>query len=359
MERWIATAALILSASAGFAREKFEFYSGVRALGMGGAAVAIANDETAVFSNPAALGKLRDPFVTVVDPEVHYGADTSSFLSGFDVNILGLEQVLTKINEHPGRHLHLKAQLFPSIVVPNFAAGVLVKYEINGRKDTVNNEIDLNYTNDYAAVLGYNLRLFDGRLKIGFSGRYINRSQITENNPIADSNLAVTLEQVAQNGGAIAADAGVILTAPWVWLPTLAVTVRDLGDTTFSLGAGMATGNGTPPDKVAQTVDAAFAVFPIMSNRTRATITVEMRDVLSEDPEDEEDLYRRLHGGLEINFGDIFFLRGGMNQRYWTAGLEFAMANFQFQAATYGEEIGTAAAPEVDRRYVGKFAYRF
>ena len=341
------------------AREKTEFYTGVRMLGMGGVSVAIANDETAVFSNPAALGKLRDPFITVVDPEVHYGADTSSFLTGFDLNVLGVKSLLEKINDHPGRNLHIKMQLFPSVVVPNFAAGVLIKYDINGALDSTNSEIDLNYTNDFAGVLGYNLRLFDGRLKIGFSGRYINRSQITDSNPIPTTNLDLTLKDIAQNGGAIAADAGIMITMPWATLPTLAVTGRDLGNTSFGLGAGFASGTGERPTTVKQTVDGAIAFHPILGNRTRMTISFEMRDVMSTDADDKADIYRRLHGGLEINLGDIFFVRGGMNQRYWTAGLEFTMANFQFQVASYGEEIGTAAVHQEDRRYIGKFAYRF
>ena len=43
-----------------------------------------------------------------------------------------------------------------------------------------------------------------------------------------------------------------------------------------------------------------------------------------------------------------------MNQRYWTAGLELAMANYQLQFATYGEEVGTATANLESRRYVAK-----
>ena len=344
----------------GWTGEKSEFYTGIRALGMGGAGIAVANDETAVFYNPAALGKLRDPFITVIDPEVHFGADTGSFVSGFSFDVISVDGLSEKISEHPGRNFHLKAQIFPSLVVPNFAMGVLVKYDINGSFDSENNEIDLNYTNDIAGVLGYNLRFFDGRVKVGFSARYINRSQITDSNPIPLADISsASLDTLAQNGGAVAADAGIILTVPWKWLPTLAVTARDIGDTSFSLGGGFASGNGTDPDKVKQSVDAAIALFPIVANRTRTTITFEMRDILSEDTDDKEDIMRLLHGGIEMNLYDVFFLRAGMNQRYWTAGIEFAMPNLQFQVASYGEEIGTATTNQEDRRYAVKFAYRF
>ena len=74
---------------------------------------------------------------------------------------------------------------------------------------------------------------------------------------------------------------------------------------------------------------------------------------------EEEDSMKRIHTGAELNLSDVFFVRAGMHQRYYTAGLEFATAFYQLQAATYGEEIGTVSEPREDRRYVLKFALRF
>ena len=56
-----------------FSAEKHEYYNGLRGLAMGGAAIAVVNDETALLVNPAALGKLRDQFITIIDPEVEQG----------------------------------------------------------------------------------------------------------------------------------------------------------------------------------------------------------------------------------------------------------------------------------------------
>jgi hypothetical protein len=59
-----------------------------------------------------------------------------------------------------------------------------------------------------------------------------------------------------------------------------------------------------------------------------------------------------------VNFADMLFFRGGMNQRYWTAGVEIGLRLLQIQFATYGEEIGVSTSTEVktreDRRYMGK-----
>ena len=68
---------------------------------------------------------------------------------------------------------------------------------------------------------------------------------------------------------------------------------------------------------------------------------------------------RRMHFGLELNFSDFMFLRAGLNQRYWTAGIEIATEHCQVQFASYGEDVGTAATPQEDRRWVAKVALRF
>jgi hypothetical protein len=162
---------------------------------------------------------------------------------------------------------------------------------------------------------------------------------------------------IVSEGGAIAGDAGLILTAPWTLLPTLAATVHDIGRTTFNQGEGLTYKNGRKPADVPQTVDVAIGLFPIHSNQLRSSFTIEYRDVLT--ASEETDHYRRAHVGLELNYADFMFFRGGMNQRYWTAGGELAIQKFQFQIASYGEEIGTPTAFKEDRRYIGKFSFRF
>ena len=106
-----------------------------------------------------------------------------------------------------------------------------------------------------------------------------------------------------------------------------------------------------------------MAIHPILDKRFRSTWTAEFRDVLATEEvsgvDDVEDPMRRFHAGVEFNYADALFFRGGWHQRYYTAGFELSIVNYQFQAATYGEEIGTADTPREDRRYVVKFAFRF
>lgn len=339
-----------------YAGERYEFYNGVRALGMGGAAVAVVNDETALLYNPAGLGKLRDYFITIIDPEIAIGEKTEQ-IAGLDFLQMGNPQTaLTKALVNPDLHNHVRTQVFPSLVVPNFGIGLFAKYETNAEYDTTTNKFKYDYTNDYAGVFGFNFRIYGGIIKWGFTGRIVNRVEVHRDD-IDPASTSLSLSSLGSEGLGIGGDSGLMITAPVAYLPTLAAVYRDIGRTTYNFRDGMFLNTTTKPVSTAESVDVALAINPIHGKRWRSTWTVEYRDALTASK--ETDHSRRTHAGVEFNFADAVFLRAGMNQRYWTTGFELSVMNYQLQAAYYGEEIGTAAAPRGDRRYVVKFAFRF
>ncbi|MCB0414697.1 MAG: hypothetical protein KDD50_10215 [Bdellovibrionales bacterium] len=340
------------------AQEVHEFYNGVRALGMGGAVIATVNDETALLSNPAGLGKLRNYFGTVIDPEVEVGSDNDQLISLDFLQALRPQTVLDALELKPDKHLHFKGQLFPSLVVPNFGVGLIAKYRMDADFDspTAPTALRMSYQNDIGLVFGFNFRLFDGRLKIGFNTKIIDRIEI-EKTDIAPSATNLSIESLASEGLGIGTDVGMILTMPWKYLPTLSILARDLGGTYYDFQEGSFTGSSTRPNAEAQKIDVALALFPILGNKTRGSFTIEARDVTNLAQASSTSRY--LHTGMEVNFLDALFVRFGMNQTYFTGGLEMAFGNIQLQMATYGEEIGYGTTLREDRRYTAKFAYRF
>ncbi len=347
---------MIAVSSQVWAGERYEFYNGVRMLGMGGAGVATVNDETALLVNPAGLGKLRDYFITIVDPEVDVGAQTEE-IAGTDVLNVGKPQdMLAKALKNPDKFLHARAQIFPSIVVPNFGFGLFGRTEVNAEYVTATNKYKYDYTNDWSGVFGFNFRLFSGIIKLGANARITNHSVIRKDD-IDPAATNLSLKSLASEGIGVGSDVGLMLAAPITALPTLGAVYRDAGRTSYNLRDGMFMNTATKPDSTPSTMDVALAIHPILSNRVRSTWTVEYQDVLTYG--DEKSQMRRIHGGAEFNFADAFFVRAGMNQQYWTAGLELAMMNYQFQAASYGENIGDATTAREDRRYVVKFSFRF
>jgi hypothetical protein len=347
---------LIASLSDAYASERREFYNGVRCLGMGGGCTAVANDETALMVNPAGLGRLRDYYGTILDPEAEGTNNLSAFYAEDKfTQPFSLDNIKPALDAKRDTYYHAKAQVFPSFVGKNFGFGLYGSYLLDAQMSTDGTKIDTYYRSDMAFVLGYNFRFFDGRVKIGFNARVIDRIEV--NNPTLSSTGALDYASIGNSGIGLGTDAGIILAAPWTWLPTVSAVVHDIGGTKFDKGSGTRMTSTNHPDSVAQDIDVGVAIFPIHGRYVRSTWTVQYDGLLT--AKDEDDKAKLIHGGMELNFGDVFFLRAGYNQRYYTAGLELASENFQWQLATYGEEVGTSSAHKEDRRYVLKFALRF
>lgn len=338
------------------AAERRSFYSSVRCQSMGGACIAVANDETALLVNPAALGKVRDFYATVFDPEFEFGYQFQGFYQDKPFTApYTLEDVLASLDAKRSTYYHAKAQVFPSLVAKNFGIGLFANYLLDAEMAADGSTLSTYYRNDYALVLGFNFRLFGGRMKLGFNSKLISRIEVDNSTLNASGPMDYTT--IGTEGVGLSNDVGLILTAPWKLLPTLSLVARDVGNTSFTQSHGVRLTTTNRPNMIKQDVDAAIALFPIHSNNIRSSWTVEYRGLLTS--ADEEDKAKLLHAGFEMNFGDVFFTRLGYNQRYWTAGFELASERFQTQIATYGEEIGTSGAPREDRRYTIKFAYRF
>ena len=352
----IATALFCSSARA---KERFDNIVGVRGLGMGGAQISAVNDETSILINPAALGKLRDSFATLVDPEVDVNNLASQSFTGSGADAAQEPQALLNyLNANPNRYYYARAQLMPSFVLQNFGIGAYATEFHAAQVDQNTNKMNLNWRRDTGGVIAYNFKFWEGRIKIGAAVRLFDRIEVKDVD-IDTTTTGLRLQDIANEGGAVAADGGIVLTAPITYLPTLTAVVRDIGQTNFDVGKGLNYDTPGRPNGQRQTVDLGFGLYPILGKRYRLTIAGEFRDATSTDTEDQLDSMRRMHVGAELNIADVIFIRGGMNQRYWTAGLEISTEHFQFQAASYGQEIGISTATQEDRRYVGKIAIRF
>lgn len=343
-----------LTSAGAYAQEVREFYNSARSLAMGNTSIAIVNDETALLHNPAGLGKLRDYFGTIFDPEMDGSTTLSNMYTQKPFSPFSLDSVKQTLDVVRETNYHARAQLFPSFVVRNFGIGIFGRYQLDAIMNTAGTTMTTAYYDDLALVLGYNLRFFEGRIKLGFAGRLVSRIEV-----VGDLDATQTLSPSANGseGVAAAGDVGLILTGPWAWLPTISAVARDVGGTKFTAGKGVRLQTATIPAQIEQDIDVAVAVFPIHANRARSSFTIEQQKLTAASRDTDKTKY--LHVGYEFNLADIFFVRAGMNGAYWTAGLELASEHTQIQLSTYGEEVGTSATPTENRRMVMKFAFRF
>lgn len=311
--------------------------------------MAITSDDTSLYRNPANLGSIRDFYGTIFDPEF----EGTSNLTATQIDIKSVMDSLSTKND---TYYRAKQQLSPILVRRNIGFGFVYKSEISAEISSADPTVmDTTYINDMGAVLGTDLRLFDGRIKIGAAARFINRIEVQ------DSALSVAgptdLQTIGSEGSAIALDGGLLIQFPWTYIPTLGAVVHDVGDTIFDKQDGFRMRTATRPKTVKQSVDAAIAIFPIHSNYLRSVWTIEYSDITNS--RNDTDNAKRMHLGIEFNSRDIFFLRLGYNQRYVTAGFEIASEYIMWQVSSYGEEIGTEQAPREDRRLNMKLAVRF
>lgn len=354
------TWAIVLLTSLAWAAERHEFYNGIRPLGMGNASTAAVNDETALLINPAGLGKLRNLFGTILDPELDIGSSAMNIYRAKNFsNPVSVTQVMPAVALAPNEYYYSRVQVFPSFVAKNFGIGLYAKNELAAIAESATSA-SLFYRDDLALLLGYNFRFFDGRIKVGFTGKIISRTEINEVtiDPSGSMDMAtLATANYAKHGLGIGGDVGIIMTAPWNNLPTLAFVARDLGNTAYDKSYFTRLTTNSRPNNTAQDVDAGFSFQVIHKPNVRSLWTFDYKGILT--AKDEADKNKLYHIGIEVNFGDVFFVRTGYNQRYVTAGFELASERFQFQMATYGEEVGTATSPKEDRRNVAKFTFRF
>jgi hypothetical protein len=339
---------ILNSATASAVNEWFEFYNNSRTLAMGGASIAITSDDTSLYRNPANLGSMRDVYGSLFDPEI----EGTSNLTASQADVTAVLGALTGKTD---TYYRSKMQISPTIVGRNIGFGLIYKNEISAEiKSSDPTVMDTRYQNDAGVALGLNLRLFDGRVKIGATGRLFNRIEV--NNPALSVSGPTDLKSIAAEGSALALDAGLLLQAPWTYIPTIGVVVRDIGNTKFNDGGQRLT-SSLRPAEVKQSLDAALAIFPIHSNRFRSVWTIEYSDLTNS--RNDTDNAKRAHLGIEFNSRDIFFFRMGYNQRYLTAGFEIASEYLIWQVTSYGEEVGTKDDPREDRRLNMKVAVKF
>jgi hypothetical protein len=319
---------------------------------MGGTKAAVTSDDTSVFRNPANLGSFRGAYVTAFDPEFEVSSHFSSQYSTATTDVAKVKDLLLL---NPDKYYHAKIQMTPSFSVRNIGFGLIYKNEISALMNTAGTAMDTIYHNDLGAVFGANYSLFDGRIKFGASVKMINRIEV--DNVVLDPTASVDMATIGSEGTGLGTDLGLILQAPIVYLPTLAIVAHDVGGTKFTSGSGMRLVTATRPQEVKQTVDIGLSIQPIHSKGTRSVFSIEYTDVT--DARLEAFQNKRIHAGFEYSWNDIFYLRAGMNQNYWTAGIEIASERMSWQITSYGEEVGTETLSREDRRYSTRIALRF
>lgn len=340
--------ALVLScvlAAPATAREFPHFFQGVRPLGMGGAFTAVADDENALFFNPAGLAKVDQWSMGLINPLLESSESNSDLYKDVDdTDLDATSEVADLIRDNLGETAHFRLALFPHVVTPNFAIGVLGQVQANlEARNVANPEMDVDALGTASGHLGYGHGFFNDILRVGAGAKYISASRLREVYTAADisaDDFDTRVEDDMMDGDGFGFDVGVMVTAPVLLKPTLGVVVLNVGD--VDLGDA-----GVLPQQLNVGVSLAHDFSWV-----KITGAADILDI-TKDAGFDEDMNKRLHMGLEAKT-KYLALRTGLYQGYGSFGATIDLRLLKLDYANYAEEISSFAGGKPDRRHVAQ-----
>lgn len=360
-------------------------YLGIRAMGMGDAFTAVANDYTAIYYNPAALAFREDgelnlsfgvgattSFATfakdVSDASATKGTDTDKQNAIFNV----IQKQYGKT--FGGRFTAPNGQW----VGQGWGIGFIpadVSMEL-----TPNQPVSVNATLYMDTTLSFAWAdtvkdIETAKVAWGITGKLVNRGSFSKAidaiELAADSSFVQTSD--LKEGYFIDADLGVLYKphiadedSLFSYLrlarPTFAAVVRNVVDAEamgslklFNKDASAS----TKPEKLTRVIDLGtrweYPSVWIFGGRG----TLDIKDILHP----AFNLRKGLHIGFEFDWSMYSWWKGsyrvGLNQGYFTGGLSALFTWFNLDLVTYGEDVGTYNSPVENRVFAAQFNMNF
>lgn len=344
---------VIIWGTCAMASEYQSFHRGTRTLGMGGAFTAVADDQNALYFNPAGLSLIKGFSLGLFNPQVEVSKNSIDLFSDLsDVNKDDSGAVADVMRKYIGENNHVKlaTDIYTGFKIGN--VGVMVsaigQATMNVRiRNPVWPEAHVVGVGDYGMMAGAGMDLpFIQGLKVGASIKGITRNSLDEvytPDIIADDNFNDIVSDDQKTGNGVSADLGLLYT-------TNALKVSSLN---LALVA-----QNIPEMDFGEAVDAKtqFNMGIALSQKLLGLTVTEAADIydMTDNAGNDESYEKKVHLGVEVALPAILSVRAGLNQGYYTAGATLNFKIIKFDVATYGEELGVIGGQKEDRRFVGQ-----
>jgi len=334
------------------AKQYPRLYRGVRPLGMGDAFTAVADDENALFYNPAGLSKLSTFQIGIFNPLIEVSEESIDLIQDAqDADLDDTGEVSDLLEEYVGEHQHARVSLFPHVGFNVASAGVMIGGLGQGWVDAdIRNpvwpEAHVDMLLDYGVIGGFGLKLPLTGLSAGVALKFLQRESLSEiytATDIADPDFGDRLEDDLESGSGFSADFGVIYELGFV--PVFDTNVALVVQNVPEMDMGDARDIDTQAN-LGLSIEKSFSAFTLLG-------ALDYKDLTSSIEEDE-DVSKRIHLGAELRFLKFLAVRAGLNQGYLSAGATLDLWVLRFDFATYSEEVGAYAGQREDRRYVAQ-----
>ena len=334
------------------ADEFHPLFQGARALAMGGAFTAVADDEEAIFYNAAGMAGIQRLAFQPLTSDIQVSNDA---ISTYPVLASSLNSPsISSLNNLMGKDLYLRAQETSSVVLRGFGIAALFDEQLAIRmKNEVNPQALTGSQTTYGAQMAFGFPVVKfkrkkGELRFGIALKFLERSGGYQNVGLPQLMTLDTKAIFGNVGGSfgtgIGADSGMQLVynvkKKFSLLSGIAFT--DMGQTAFSNGAGPQLSNLT------------FGVAGrYKSPDLTATLSYDYAHIL-----DYSEWQKKNHLGLELKFPALS-LYAGINQVYPTygAGIDLWIVNIMY--LSYAEEQATLVNQDPERRQMIHVSVKF
>lgn len=354
-------------------------YVSTRALGMGNAFTAVADDFSAIFYNPSMLAFRNDGHLRMF---VRAGTTPESIKLFSEIDKVKKvpeadqpQAYSDLITSHYGDHFYYRVPTAGLIWARPGWGIALIPVDLS---------LDASVHRQIGPMLNVNLYQ-DTTLAVSYAHKlkWLNkRNQLSWGTTLKaihriHTGEAISAGQLA-NGGSVwdtsHANEGLTgdidLSTTWkppvashgffkVFEPTFAFVGRNLIDYGFKQNFHFLNKNSGEPPRLQRRFDLGskwdlpkFWVFD-------PHLALDIRDI----GHDQWTFKKGSHVGLEAYWKMYNWWKGywsgGLNQGYWTAGFGARLAFFQLDLASYGEEVGTDKSPQESRRYMAEASLDF
>lgn len=344
-------------------------YVSPRALGMGNAFTALADDYSALFYNPAGLARLEEGQINM-----GLAAGFDSKLPGF-IGEIGeksksndVSEMVQLLENNLGSHYSARVPALSAFWVrPKWGLAVIpvdLSMEFAIRQRGLYS-LDLVATQDTTIAYGrgWDVKWFDkGRMSLGVTGKAIYRGYFNRSIPAADLIFDQNFFKAedAAEGFTFDVDFGMLYTFDvgngW-WKnakPSVGLVVRNVADYGFKTNFHLIDKNSKEPPRIGRAVDfgTAFELPDLWIWKTR--VMADLRNIGHEN----FTISKGTHIGAEFLWKIRSWWQGGwragLNQGYFTAGFTGKLGIFNLDVVTFAQETGPSSSPKASRLYMAK-----
>lgn len=327
--------------------------SSAKALGMGNAGINTERGPVAVFYNPASLA-VKDTravfqlFNFSIDADEMWLAQSQK---GGSINTTNFSKFYETVKASKGDLEGVRFSAYPNLTVRNFSLGLL--YETNRGLMVRNSDSKLlvRARDRFGPTAGLSFRMFGGIIRFGMMAQLLT---VTEANDYISppSPGSASWDKNIKAGSGLAKSAGFTLSLPFRYLPSFSVVARDIGGTSFGGAPMVFTGNGKPNARKA-TYDLGTSFVYYLGKSIETKFEADYRDTtrkLGGSP------MQHVFAGGEIDFFNLFQLRGGYMNAYPTAGFGLGTKNAGINISWYSDNFEDGLRAAREQRYVVQFS---